>query len=126
MIAFFLFVLSVFMSFSILWLIEATFGILHMYLLEFGTFTYIKNAIILILSGSVIPIWFLPEKIRTIIGFLPFQYIYQTPLGIYIGKYSLSEALTSMLIQAIWVFVLFIILFFVWKNTRKRLMIQGG
>lgn len=124
--AFFLFIISVIMSFGILWLIEAIVGVSHMYLLDVGTFVFIKDAVIIILSGSVIPIWFLPGTIRTIIGFLPFQHIYQTPLGIYIGKYSLYEALVSMQIQAIWIFALFIILFILWKNVRKRLMIQGG
>jgi ABC-2 type transport system permease protein len=121
-----LFVVSSILSFGILWLIDAIVGVSHMKLFDIGTFVFVKDAIVVLLSGSIIPIWFLPEKIRVVLSFLPFQYIYQTPLGIYIGKYSLYDAAVSMLIQAVWIGLLLITLNTIWENVRKNLMVQGG
>lgn len=125
-VSFILFTVSSALSFGILWLMNAIIGVMHIKLFDLGSIGYIKDAVIALLSGSIIPIWFLPEKIRVVLSFFPFQYTYQTPLGIYIGKYSPYDALVSIIIQGIWICLLLMALNTVWKKFSKKVMVQGG
>jgi ABC-2 type transport system permease protein len=124
--SFLLFIFSLILSFGISWLIDALVGVMHIKLFDLGSIGFIKDAIILLISGSIVPTWFFPEKIRIILGFLPFQYIYQTPLGIYIGKYSPNEIIASLIIQGLWVCLLLFWLDFIWKRYSKHVLVQGG
>ena len=125
-VSFLLFIISSVLSYGILWIIEALIGTMHMRFFELGNIGFIKDTIIALLSGSVVPIWFFPEPLRTVLGFLPFPYTYQTPLGIYIGKYSVYEALVSMTIQAIWFCLLLLLLNTIWSKFSKKVMVYGG
>jgi ABC-2 type transport system permease protein len=86
----------------------------------------VKDSIVRVLSGSIVPLWFFPESVQTVSKFLPFQYTYQTPLGIYIGNIGTREALAAMGIQFIWIAVLFMLLAAGWKRTKTKTLIQGG
>jgi len=94
--------------------------------IQLGEIKTIKDGIILLLSGKVIPLWLFPKKIQTMIGFLPFQYVYQTPLSIYIGQVQPDEAAVSMLIQFVWIVLFTALLCFGWSRARKRVLVQGG
>ncbi len=125
-VAFLLFIISTVLSFSIIWIMDAIIGVMHIKMGDLGSLAFAKDCIVLLLSGSIIPIWFLPEKIRLVLSFLPFQYTYQTPLGIYIGKYMPYEALSAMLVQCIWICILLYVLIAVWEKTSKNVLAQGG
>lgn len=124
--AFILFLLSAVFSFLILWLISALISLLCFWVIQLGEIKTIKDGIILLLSGKVIPLWLFPKKIQTMIGFLPFQYVYQTPLSIYIGQVQPDEAAVSMLIQFVWIVLFTALLCFGWSRARKRVLVQGG
>ena len=125
-IAFVLFLLSAVFSFLILWLISALISLLCFWVIQLGEIKTIKDGIILLLSGKIIPLWLFPKKIQTIISFLPFPYVYQTPLSIYIGQVQPEEAAASMLIQFVWIVLFTALLCFGWSRARKRVLIQGG
>lgn len=121
-----LFLLSTLFSFSILWFIAAIFGLLNFWLIDIGPIGGAKDTILAFLSGSIIPIWFFPNFIQKILSLLPFPYIYQTPIGIYIGKIPLREALFSMTIQLVWIAVFFGLFCIIQKKAMNHLEIQGG
>ena len=125
-IAFVLFLLSAVFSFLILWLISALISLLCFWVIQLGEIKTIKDGIILLLSGKIIPLWLFPKKIQTIISFLPFPYVYQTPLSIYIGQVQPEEAAASMLIQFVWIVLFTALLCFGWSRARKRVLVQGG
>jgi len=121
-----LFVLSTAMSFVILWLISALIGVLCFWFVELGNIDIIKDGILFLLSGRIIPLWLFPENIQNILKFLPFQYIYQTPLSIFIGQLPLEQAGFTLLIQFTWIVILMLLLCFAWSKARKHISIQGG
>ncbi len=121
-----LFIVSSILSYMILWLLSALTGILYMKFYDLGNVGFVKDAIIALLSGSIIPIWFFPQRIKNVLGFLPFQYTYQAPLGIFIGKYSVYEAVVSILIQAVWICMISLGLIYIWNRFSKNVLIQGG
>lgn len=121
-----LFIVSSVLSYGILWLIDAIVGVFHFKSISLGNIGYIKNVLVSLLSGSIIPIWFFPEKIRNVLRVFPFQYTYQTPIGIYIGTYDCYDAVFLMMVQCLWVCILFIVLHVMWNRTSKNILIQGG
>lgn len=121
-----LFIPSCLLSYGILWLLSALVGLIAFWVMELGNMGIVKDSIVRVLSGSIVPLWFFPESVQTVSKFLPFQYTYQTPLGIYIGTVGTKEALAAMGIQALWIAFLFILLAAGWKRTKTKTLIQGG
>ena len=123
---FMLFLLGCVFSFLILWLFAAVFALLNFWVIDLGPLGTVKNMIILFLSGSVVPVWFFPAAIREVLSYLPFVYIYQFPLGVFIGRTGAGEALLGLCVQGFWILVLWLGFIMLSKKAKCRLMIQGG
>jgi len=123
---FILFLMSTLLSFSILWLISAIFGLLYFRFIDLGPLSNIKNYLILLLSGSFVPIWFFPKIMQDILIYLPFIYTYQLPLSIYIGRSDVFDALKGMIIQFIWVLIFLLFFIRMKKRIEKNIFVQGG
>ena len=121
-----LFVLSVLLSFFINWFLAALFGMMAFSAVNIDALIQVKKHLIRLISGSIIPIWFFPDPIANVLKFLPFPYIYQLPLSIYIGKGTRAEIFTGMEIQLAWTVVLFLVFLFAQKQITRKVMVQGG
>ena len=117
---------SIILSYATLWIISACFGSLAFLYTHTGATNQIKDQIIRILSGAVIPIWFFPLWAQNISAWLPFHYIYQLPLGILIGRYNQAKIFGQLSIQLLWLVVLILVLQLIWSQCRTHLQIQGG
>lgn len=124
--SFLLTVPSALLSYAILWLLSAIVGLVAFWVMELGNLGMVKDTIVRIFSGSIVPLWFFPESVQTVSRFLPFQYTYQTPIGIYIGAIPLDQAFRDMGIQLVWIVVLCVLLQLYWKKTKTKTLIQGG
>ncbi|WP_373232142.1 ABC transporter permease [Cohnella sp.] len=120
------FIFSCLFSFLILWLLSAMIGLVAFWVAELGNLGIVKDAIIRVLSGSLVPLWFFPESVQRVSRWLPFQYTYQTPIEIYIGVMTKGDAFRAVGIQAIWVVILSLLLAWIWKHARSKVMVQGG
>jgi len=123
---FLLFLFSACVSFFILWFIGAVFGLLNFWLIDIGPIGGAKNIIIAFLSGSIIPVWFFPVNIQKILAYTPFIYMYQTPIGIYIGRTGLDEAVKAIAVQILWCAFFYGLFRFVKFKALKNIMVQGG
>ncbi len=86
-----------------------------------------KDTVVRLLSGAVIPIAFFPDNIRKVLEFLPFQAIYNLPIQILTNpNYSLWDICRALLIQLIWVIVLFLISKICFIKASKHVMVNGG
>ena len=121
-----LFVISVIESFLINWLVAALFGMIAFTAVNIDALIQVKKHLLRLLSGSIIPIWFFPVGVQKVLEGLPFVYIYQLPLSIYIGKGSSVEYLSQMRIQFIWLVVLSVVFFLVQNKVTRKVMVQGG
>ena len=124
--AFGLFLVSSTLTYGILWIMSGLMGCMAFWVTDLGNLGVVKDNIVRVFSGSFVPIWFFPLPVRTVSKFLPFQYTYQTSLGIYVGKIGPHEALTAIGRQAIWVLILGGVLALIWRNAQTKLSIQGG
>ena len=118
--------ISVIFGYLILWLIGFIVQTWSFWLFSVWGIMTIKNVIIKILSGSLLPLWFMPKIVRNIIVFTPFESIYFTPIQIYLGEINGIELMKKLLIQVMWIGVLWIIANVFWKKGTKKLVVQGG
>ena len=85
-----------------------------------------KNCIVGFLSGSVIPLAFLPDILEKIFLFLPFASLNYTPVMIYMGKYSGISLFYYLGLQIFWVLFFWGLSKLLWYVSIKHLSIQGG
>lgn len=123
---FFLFLLSLFMAFWINWLMSCMFGMISFWAVNMDALIQVKKHLVRLLSGSIIPLWFFPAWLKNILECLPFAYLYQLPLNIYIGKYDNSSLMKGLSVQFIWLVVLLFAFLYLQKRVTSKVMIQGG
>lgn len=118
--------LSVFLSFLIYVLFDYCFGMLAFITTYMFGMNIIKNAVLSFLTGRLIPISFFPDLVQRIFSFLPFTAMTYVPVMIYLGKYTGAEASYQLGKQVLWVFILYLLGSFMWRQIEKRIIILGG
>lgn len=121
-----LILVSYLFGFLILWLLSALVGMFTFVTMELGNMGVVKNMIVAILSGSMIPLWFFPDHMERLLMLTPFPYTYQLPLGLYIGKIGISDGIRQIGIQALWMLLLGGCVALAWKKARNKVLVQGG
>ena len=121
-----LMLLSMMLGYLVLWLISFIVQTWSFWLFSVWGIVTIKNVFINILSGSLLPLWFMPGPLKTIISCTPFESIYFTPVRIYLGQLSGMDIFKAMMIQCGWILVLYLAGNIFWKQGVKKLVVQGG
>ena len=117
---------SVALGYLILWLISFIVQTWCFWLFSVWGIITIKNVFVKILSGTLLPLWFMPPFLRKIIAFTPFESIYFTPVQIYLGEIDGAQLLSKVGIQILWIVILWIIANAFWSRGVKKLVVQGG
>lgn len=78
------------------------------------------------LAGSMVPLWFMPGPLRTLVEWLPFQAITYLPASIWVGQATGWEVGRALVIQLFWVTVLAVTVQRVWGRAQRRIVVQGG
>lgn len=123
---FLLFLLSYILGWGINWTFSALFALMSFSAIDMGPAFAIKYHFVNMLSGAVIPLWFFPEWLQKALYCLPFVYMFQEPLSMFIGKYDIGECLIKLGIQAVWFIALTLIFVFAQKRATRRILVQGG
>lgn len=123
---FVLFIGSAILGYGVLWVISFAVQMIAFWLINIWSIVTIKNVFINVLSGSLIPIWFMPEWMQGIIKCTPFSSIYFTPIQIYLGQLSNAEIIKKCLVQGMWIILLYGLGSVLWKLGQRKIVIQGG
>lgn len=121
-----LFVVSLLVAFFINWYLAVIFGMWAFKVIEMSALIQVKKHLLRLLSGSMIPIWFFPEWLRNVLECLPFVYIYQMPISIYVGQYTRASLEKGLLLQLLWLVILWLLKLVLEKRVTRSVMIQGG
>lgn len=121
-----LFLVSALFGYGVLWSISFMMQMLSFWLLNVWAVMTIKNVFVNVLSGAMIPLWFMPKWMECVINFTPFSSIYYTPVQIYLGQLTVDQILIKFLIQSAWIVVLLCFGAFLWKKGQRKLVVQGG
>ena len=117
---------SVALGYLILWLISFIMQVLSFWLFSVWGLVTIKNVVVNILSGTFLPLWFMPNIIKKIIVYTPFESIYFTPIRIYLGELTGMDILTKLSLQLMWIGILGLVASGLWNKGVKKLVVQGG
>lgn len=123
---FLLFLVSALLGYGVLWTISFTVQMAAFWFVNVWSITTIKNVFVNVLSGLMIPLWFMPEWMEGVLKFTPFSSIYFTPVQIYLGQLSYREIALKCAVQAVWIVLIYLIGDFLWKKGQKKLVVQGG
>lgn len=89
----------------------------------------VKETIVLLLSGASIPIAFFPDKLKTVVEYMPFRGVYDIPLTILLqknGSDTLEGLLPMFLFQLIWIVILTASGTLFWNYSVKKITVNGG
>lgn len=80
----------------------------------------LKEGMIYLFGGWLIPITLYPLMLQNILYYTPLPYINFFPNMIFIGKYSITSALFIIMLQIFWVIILYGIYGIVWHFAKKK------
>lgn len=126
-----MFLFSIFLSIIILFLIRIIVSMICFWAIEAWSLIILLDIVISFFSGRFLPGWIMPESIQAVMNYLPFIWIYQKPIQVYlaeIGEFTGSSEsfVYSLTIQLVWIFILYAVQHFLWSKAVKKLVIQGG
>jgi ABC-2 type transport system permease protein len=121
------FVISVMLGVGINYSIDFIVGTICLYTESIWGINIMKQTIVLLLSGAMIPIAFFPEPLKTIVGYLPFQSIYNAPLTVLLDAHPSAESVcTTLGIQLAWCVAMTIISKVFWNYSLRQITVNGG
>jgi ABC-2 type transport system permease protein len=121
-----LFTFSLLISFIIMFTICMIIGCFAFWTEDIYGISGTIRIIILLFSGSFIPLSFFPEGLKIIASILPFQAMYSLPILIYLEKITGTDIFIAILIQIFWAIVLYLVARLFLKYGLKRFTSLGG
>lgn len=94
-------------------------GILTLKYQEINTFLMIKKNLILLATGTIVPLALFPEKIVKLMSRLPFYYVTYLPSMLLTGRCG-EEAVPGILTLIFWCVCLQFVIAATWKSYRKK------
>ncbi|MDR2135644.1 MAG: ABC-2 family transporter protein [Treponema sp.] len=77
-------------------------------------------------GGSVVPLWFYPDALKTIARYLPFRYVSFEGVNFFLGRVPVPEMARSLVTALIWCAVLYVAGKMLWFRAQKKLTVNGG
>ena len=90
-------------------LINILIGTLGFWSTEVTHLKLVSTQLISLLSGGLIPLAFFPQSIQNVLNYLPFKYLVEFPINVYLGKVATSDMLPNLVILWCWVTVLYVV-----------------
>ena len=123
---FILFLISAILGYGVLWTISFAAQTAAFWMVNVWSLMTIKNVFINVLSGAMLPLWFMPEWMGGVLTFTPFSSIYFSPVQIYLGQLSYGEIAVKYGVAVVWILLIYILGDVLWKKGQKKLVVQGG
>ncbi len=122
-----LFILSVAMGIIINYSVDFIVGTICLYTESIWGINIMKQVIVLLLSGAVIPVAFFPESFKKVVYCLPFRAIYDAPLSILLsGGTAGTDIIKTLLTQLVWCVVMTAASILFWKVSLRQITVNGG
>jgi ABC-2 type transport system permease protein len=122
----YLFPLSVLVSLFVHAGISYLTGLLDFFSLNNEWVLRFKQMLVEVFSGVMIPISFFPQVVQDALFWLPFKYIAYAPLRIYLGMEPLSRVHQGVLLQIMWIIIIYAAGQVLWHFAIRGLEVQGG
>ncbi len=121
------FPVSLLLAFIISFHFDYIIGLMAFYTESTWGLAVTKEIIVTVLSGALLPLQFFPAAIQQVLGWLPFQAIYFTPLMMVTQPDQSAGVFLSMLgVQCFWAVVTYALTRLIYAQAVKVLRIAGG
>lgn len=120
------FVISLAMSFLIGFFLETLIGLIAFWFMEVNSLLFIYMMFNYFLSGHMLPLDMFPKWLTHIMAFLPFKYLAYFPATVMLGRYTHSQLVNELLIQAGWIVGLFALNRMAYSRGVNRYAAHGG
>ncbi len=94
-------------------------GLLTLKYQGIGTFLMIKNNLVALVTGSIVPLALFPEVIIKIMRLLPFYYVTYLPAMLFTGKCK-EEAIPGIAVIVCWCLVIQVLISVTWKKYLRK------
>lgn len=121
-----LFIVSLILGLMLSYSINYVLGLLVFWFKTGFHIRWILGACTDLFAGSIVPLWFYPDIFYKMAKLMPFRLISFEPISIYLGKVSSSEALSTVLLQLMWIAGLLVLEKFIWSKAQRVVTVQGG
>lgn len=121
-----LFFLSIFLSSIIVFLLDFMVGLSAFFVNYIWGFLLMKEVILRFVSGQLFPLSFLPNKLQNLLSYLPFSHITYSPIMILFNKMNVFDSFKTILIQIIWIIILYLLVSYQYKLANTHLSVNGG
>jgi ABC-2 type transport system permease protein len=114
------FVISLLLSFLLGFFLESCFGLAGFWFLEINSFLFVYMLFNFFLSGHMFPLDMLPEPWKTLVTYVPLQYLAYFPSAVWLQKVEGAALWQGIGIQAAW--TLFFIVasrIMLWRGLRR-------
>jgi len=120
------FLASVALAFTVSTLISLLIGLSGFWLINISGMRAMIFMVGNFLAGSMIPVWFMPEPLRVLTQWLPFQAITFLPASIYVQEATGGEIWRALGIQTLWLVLLWMGAAWTWRRAQDQVVVQGG
>ncbi|QDP98208.1 hypothetical protein FOE78_21940 [Microlunatus elymi] len=121
-----LFVLALIIGFLTKVLVVFLVSLLTFWTLNGMGLMWSQQAIMQILSGTIVPLALMPAWLQVIAGVLPLRGIVSTPLQLYLGQSTGWDAVGLLGLQLFWLVALWVLANLAWRRAFRIVEIQGG
>ena len=119
-------IISVLLAYMIQFLYSLIIGLMAFWLIVTWPLNMLLAAIYKLLSGSWIPLAMFPDLLSKINMFLPFRAIYAIPVTMITTSMDQAEIMSDILVQLMWLVILFLLSELTWVVGKNKLIVQGG
>ncbi|MCP4189649.1 MAG: ABC transporter permease [Planctomycetaceae bacterium] len=117
---------SLVMGFLLGFFLEACIGLISFWFLEVSSLLFVYMLFSFFLSGHMFPLDMLPEPWRTIVEWLPLQYLAYFPSAVFLGKIEGMALVRGLLIEVIWILFFIFLSRVLWRRGINRYSGFGG
>lgn len=114
------------LSFLLLFEISCLSALAAFWLMTAFSIDWLVWALLSLLSGNLIPLWFFPDWLAAAVKYLPFPYVGFYPAAVYLGKFSETETMVLFAVGLGWVALLGLGMWLLWRRATLRITVQGG
>jgi ABC-2 type transport system permease protein len=114
------------LAYTLFFLIAYLVGLTTFWLQEAMSLTHVKDLLVMLLGGAMVPLALFPDWLQGVAALLPFQYIYAFPVGIYLGQVQVAAVAQGLAAQAAWIAAAYVAYRLMWRAGTRRFAVVGG
>jgi ABC-2 type transport system permease protein len=101
-------------------------GMITFFTTRVGAIYELFFAFELIFSGRLVPMTLMPPVVQQLANFMPFQWTFYFPINILVAPLPVSEMLTGLGMQLLWILIGWVAVKVMWKFSVRQFSAVGG